>query len=353
MSEYFIKRGEKTHGPFSERQIRHGIDSGKISSSDLSSVNKKGPWKSLELVLNTVSQDINAGPESFFDDINLADQTEPITAFVATPQSSVQNIKTAVEIEPSKSFGKTNKRSPADLLEVAQRELDEKEKESEIKTSILPKNLRYPTHFLWAFILAFMLALLIPLFCFIPMGFLYKYFNDRDEELIAYFYLGGGVVSAIGSIVFLGMAWQGSLKLGEQAYNRTAKNKSELYQDGWTHPLIWLFSSNEEALTPEHEKTKKSMEKIHQGILRMRMTSPPASLERIVKHHSNENKGLEWETKDGWQKQMRYVRDSTKGSFTIFSAGPDGEFETSDDLNYRRVYHPQTGSFIKDRTYGY
>ena len=48
MSEFFIKRGEKIHGPFSESQIRAGLKSKKLSSEDLISQNRSGPWETVQ-----------------------------------------------------------------------------------------------------------------------------------------------------------------------------------------------------------------------------------------------------------------------------------------------------------------
>jgi hypothetical protein len=44
MSNYFIKRGEKTHGPFSENQLRAGLKSKKLSNEDVLSEDALGPW---------------------------------------------------------------------------------------------------------------------------------------------------------------------------------------------------------------------------------------------------------------------------------------------------------------------
>ena len=48
MSEFFIKRGGKIHGPFSESQIRAGLKSKKLSSEDLISQNRSGPWETVQ-----------------------------------------------------------------------------------------------------------------------------------------------------------------------------------------------------------------------------------------------------------------------------------------------------------------
>ena len=44
MSQYFVKRGEKIHGPFSEEKIKSGLKTGKLTNSDLASESQEGPW---------------------------------------------------------------------------------------------------------------------------------------------------------------------------------------------------------------------------------------------------------------------------------------------------------------------
>lgn len=46
-NSYFIKRGEKVHGPFSESQLRAGLKSNKLSSQDLVSGTRTGPWREI------------------------------------------------------------------------------------------------------------------------------------------------------------------------------------------------------------------------------------------------------------------------------------------------------------------
>lgn len=52
MSEYFIKRVDKTHGPFSTEQIKSGLKSDKLKNSDLISEGKDGPWMKVEHFIN-------------------------------------------------------------------------------------------------------------------------------------------------------------------------------------------------------------------------------------------------------------------------------------------------------------
>ncbi len=54
MSNYFIKRGEKIHGPFTVDQISSGIKSTKLTANDEVSVSKNGPWNPLQAFYNTI-----------------------------------------------------------------------------------------------------------------------------------------------------------------------------------------------------------------------------------------------------------------------------------------------------------
>lgn len=56
MTEYFVKRGEKTHGPFSVSQLQAGLRSKKLSSKDLTSDNRSGPWSSIFEVVEQPNQ---------------------------------------------------------------------------------------------------------------------------------------------------------------------------------------------------------------------------------------------------------------------------------------------------------
>ncbi|MDA7923114.1 DUF5305 domain-containing protein [bacterium] len=45
--QYFVKRGDKVHGPFSKSQLESGLKSKKLSKTDLISEDRSGPWKSI------------------------------------------------------------------------------------------------------------------------------------------------------------------------------------------------------------------------------------------------------------------------------------------------------------------
>ena len=51
MPEYFVKRGEKVHGPFSSKQIKSGLKSGKLKATDLVSDSQAGPFQELKAVV--------------------------------------------------------------------------------------------------------------------------------------------------------------------------------------------------------------------------------------------------------------------------------------------------------------
>ena len=73
---FFIKRGEKVNGPFTEAQIKSGVSDGKLKSTDMIGISKEGPWVSLAQSLtkdvnqsslqkdNTVPR-VKAAPETF------------------------------------------------------------------------------------------------------------------------------------------------------------------------------------------------------------------------------------------------------------------------------------------------
>ena len=78
MSQYFIKRGEKIHGPFSTKQVNSGLESGKLKDADLISESKSGPWQTVTEqfqepapVVEVISEDLPAGDGSLFDSMEI------------------------------------------------------------------------------------------------------------------------------------------------------------------------------------------------------------------------------------------------------------------------------------------
>jgi TM2 domain-containing membrane protein YozV len=59
MSQCFVKRGEKVHGPFSEERLRAGLRSGKLTDLDLISESQEGPWCTLADWLNQQNENTN------------------------------------------------------------------------------------------------------------------------------------------------------------------------------------------------------------------------------------------------------------------------------------------------------
>lgn len=47
MTQYYVRRGNKVHGPFSLSQLQGGLTSGKLTPSDLASNSSSGPWSDL------------------------------------------------------------------------------------------------------------------------------------------------------------------------------------------------------------------------------------------------------------------------------------------------------------------
>ena len=145
-------------------------------------------------------------------------------------------------------------------------------------------------------------------------------------------YLGGGVVSALGSILFLGMAWQGSLKFGEQISNSATGHESNFFQDGWTHPLIWLLSDDE--TVPQNHKITRDRISNTQTLLKKYYKTYnhlPQSLDDVRFKALNKSKPT---PKDEWGKEitLQIGSDQTSGDYKIISPGPDREMGTDDDL---------------------
>ena len=164
------------------------------------------------------------------------------------------------------------------------------------------------------------------------MGLLYKYFQDKEEDLISYMYLGWGVVSALGSVLFLGMAWQGSLKYGEQISNSATGYESNLFQDGWTHPVIWLFSDDETDL--QNHKITRDRIRSTQTLLKEYYKTYrflPDSFDDIRFEVLNKSKPA---PKDEWGQTLvlSTTSDKTSSMYKIISSGPDREMDTDDDL---------------------
>jgi hypothetical protein len=59
MSQHFVKRGEKIHGPFSQSQLQEGQESKKLLADDLISEHREGPWQALDVVLGGTTASIH------------------------------------------------------------------------------------------------------------------------------------------------------------------------------------------------------------------------------------------------------------------------------------------------------
>lgn len=56
MSEYYIRRGPKIHGPFSINQIEKGLLAGKLRQTDQMSDSRGGPWRKVTTYLDAVTE---------------------------------------------------------------------------------------------------------------------------------------------------------------------------------------------------------------------------------------------------------------------------------------------------------
>ena len=88
MSQYFIKRGEKIHGPFSTKQVKSGLESGKLKDADLISASKEGPWQTVTEqfqepapVVEVISEDLPTGEDSFFENVEIPAVATPVAQF--------------------------------------------------------------------------------------------------------------------------------------------------------------------------------------------------------------------------------------------------------------------------------
>ena len=88
MSQYFIKRGEMIHGPFSTKQVKSGLESGKLKDADLISESKDGPWQTVteqfqepapEGEVN--SEDLPTGEDAFFENVEIPAVATPVAQF--------------------------------------------------------------------------------------------------------------------------------------------------------------------------------------------------------------------------------------------------------------------------------
>jgi len=94
MSQYFIKRGEKIHGPFSTKQVKSGLESGKLKDADLISESKEGPWQTVTEqfqepapVAEVISEDLPESGDNIFDSFEIPND---IQTFKYTPHQMVQ-----------------------------------------------------------------------------------------------------------------------------------------------------------------------------------------------------------------------------------------------------------------------
>lgn len=334
MSEYFVKRGETVHGPFSFKQLQTGVDKGKLTQAEKVSETNFGPWITLgELFSNKGTTD-QGSEDSLFNDLQLPPSNETTSEFRHTKAGQVTH-QNSVEVstESSPAPGTLdNKNKALSYIDTAKAELETQNQTPSQTESIVPDKARYVLHALCSSICASVFAIFCPLFCFIPMGLLYKHFQDKEEDLISYMYLGGGVVSALGSILFLGMAWQGSLKFGEQISNSATGHESNFFQDGWTHPVIWLLSDDE--TVPQNHKITRDRISNTQTLLKKYYKTYnhlPQSLDDVRFKALNKSKPT---PKDEWGKEitLQIGSDQTSGDYKIISPGPDREMGTDDDL---------------------
>lgn len=91
MSQYFIKRGEKIHGPFTTKQVKSGLDSGKLTDADLISESKSGPYQTLKKQFSEPTdvgaEEFLAAGDSFFEEVEVPAGATPIAQF-STPNES-------------------------------------------------------------------------------------------------------------------------------------------------------------------------------------------------------------------------------------------------------------------------
>ena len=120
MSQYFIKRGEKIHGPFTTEQVKTGLDSGKLTDADLVSESKSGPWQTLTEQLQETPLAEEAQGSIFLrfkDEISaeLASLRERVTSL---EEHLAQQPKTGV-VQPQMESPSESNASPTEPTQIA------------------------------------------------------------------------------------------------------------------------------------------------------------------------------------------------------------------------------------------
>ena len=95
--QFYIKRGDKIGGPYTDAQIKSGVKSGQLTQTDFISRSEDGPWKSLNEVVAR-QQPTTAEPQDA--------QTEILEPTASTDAPSVA-------AEPQRSAGRTEHFEPA------------------------------------------------------------------------------------------------------------------------------------------------------------------------------------------------------------------------------------------------
>lgn len=136
MSHYFIKRGEKVHGPYSTKQVKSGLESGKLKDADLISESKSGPWQTVTAqlqepapVAEAVGEDFPEGEGSLFDSVEIPATTTtfkpsyPAVQPSGTSETFAKQETKSVESKPSE------KATPMSALEEAEKELRQQQQD--------------------------------------------------------------------------------------------------------------------------------------------------------------------------------------------------------------------------------
>lgn len=239
MPKWYLKKSNgKVSGPYSESQILAGLEKKKIPANIEAGKAIEGPWIPVQelseqnadvlLLSNEVSpQEMRSLFDEVDTDVSPSVNTFPVHAVSGTAAqvSLSPTAKTSLEKEQPKET------ATQQMLRQAREELNEKKVSDQSFGPKLPNSISYILHTIIALFLSVLFALMCLFFGFIPLGYLYKHFYNKDEEVIAYIYLVAGILSSIGSVLILGFVWQGSLEFGESIYNAVTGENSQNFNN--------------------------------------------------------------------------------------------------------------------------
>jgi hypothetical protein len=120
MTQYFVQRGDKVHGPFSEAQLKAGLKAKKLSKSDLFSTDRRGPWRPINFSKQTKPTDVagDQQPETdILDWLGVDSNTGKNTSLNSSAQQAESLIKTGIITESKTKEIAGSQESGTDILD--------------------------------------------------------------------------------------------------------------------------------------------------------------------------------------------------------------------------------------------